>query len=568
MTRRHSIAAVLAFGSLCGLPGLLAAQAGSTGPLPIDVTATPTRVMPGGIVTLSGKTVRVNASSRVTVRISPPGGGPPAVLEATPATGGAWTTTFKQTTAAGNYQVEAVAPDGKGRAKTSFTVEPAGALPAEVEQRSKALVTEVQQALEVVLAGLAKQPASPARQEAEAKLKANQVEIAKAPAQLGVVKMEMDRVFGAREKVAEPIPLWDEYVQSLSKWDQDAETARQRLEKLAQGSAQAAQGCADLDKLYEILTAASDALKLTHAPVDMGLSFWQNKAIEGTVARTTDPRQVGKGEKFAYTQALKLGVAALHGPHGLLHALPALVLDTGKLLHQKFFAKFCDKFEGPIQGSFLGESFTRTGEPFFKYRIALDGKMVLMYPNNVPSNVPVTVLGYIEGNGQFEIEDTPQTVGRLIPGLVLFHTIKAPPGIGYWNDLGQGLKGLFPNYFRVPLRGVMVEDSVVITLEPAATDFGASIEGRSVWVVMPTGGMVPQILDSPIPFQKAHPILERVIRRHPVLKIRVEGDFRVAEGKWQRDTTNAAKTARVRTVLSLRACVPQCVPAGLYKGVP
>ncbi len=551
-----------------GVTASLAAGRAAAQALPIDVTAVPTRVMPGGTVLIKGTTVRVDGDSRVTLRVSPPGGGGPAVRTATPATGGAWSLVFSETRTTGIYQVEAIAPDGKGRATASFTVELANALPGIVASRSEALVAEVQQAVDVVLAGLGSQPVSPARQEAEARLEVVRQEVAKAPAQLGVIRMEMDRVFGARAKVPEPIPLWDEYVESLAKWERDAAAAQERLDRMAQASAKAAKGCADLDQLYEILTAASDALKLAHAPVDLSLSFWKSKAIEGTVARTTDPRQVGKGEKFAYTQALKLGVAAMQGPAGLLHALPGLMLDTAKLLHQKFFAKFCQKLEGPLQASFLGESFTTNGDPFFKYRIALDGKVVLMYPTGAPANAPLSVVGYVEGNGQFEIEDTPETVGRLIPGMVLYHTVKAPPGIGYWNDFGQGLKGLFPNYFRVPLRGVMTQDSIVVTLEPATTDFGESIKGRSIWVVLPAGGLVPQILDSPIAFQKAQPILERAIRRDPVLRIRVDGDFRIAEGTWQRDTTNAEKTARVRTVASLRACTPQCLPAGLYKGVP
>jgi hypothetical protein len=42
----------------------------------------------------------------------------------------------------------------------------------------------------------------------------------------------------------------------------------------------------------------------------------------------------------------------------------------------------------------------------------------------------------------------------------------------------------------------------------------------------------------------------------------------IAQGKFSRDTTSADRTAHVTTTLTLKACRPQCLPAGLYKGAP
>ncbi len=193
-----------------------------------------------------------------------------------------------------------------------------------------------------------------------------------------------------------------------------------------------------------------------------------------------------------------------------------------------------------------------------------------MHAKSAVANKPIAVEGYVEGNGRFQVRDNPNVIGRLIPGTALFHKVVSPPGIGYWNDFGQGLKGLAPNYFRVPLRGVMAGDSIVLTMpmQPAVTDFGPSIKGRLIWVVIPLGGFVPEILDSPFELQKAHPIIERVVRRHPVLRLSTSGAFVIAQGKFARDTTNDARTAHVTTTLTLKACRPQCLPAGLYKGAP
>jgi hypothetical protein len=151
----------------------------------------------------------------------------------------------------------------------------------------------------------------------------------------------------------------------------------------------------------------------------------------------------------------------------------------------------------------------------------------------------------------------------------LFHAVRAPAGLPYFNDLSQGVKGISPNYFRVPIRGVMAGDSIVLTMpmQPAITDFGATIQGRLIWVVMPLGSMIPGIIDSPFDFQKAHPIIERVVRRNPVLKLRTSQGFVIAENDFARDTTNVDRTAHVTTTLTLRACRPNCLPAGAFKGV-
>lgn len=547
-----------------------AGSAASKGGYPIDVTAKPTTVQPGGAVTIRGSTVAGPKGAKVTIRITRAGGTPPFSLTTAPAGDGTFTATFSKTSTLGQYRIDAVAPDGKGRATTTFKVVAASAIPAVIADEARQLVAAVDKALDVARDGLAAQPLSPARQQAEARLADAESALAKAPSQLVTLKQQMTKVFEARAEVTETLPDWDEYAQRLDTWMDDAATARARLERQADATRAGAKGCAEMDQYYEMLTAASDALKLAKAPLDLSLGFWRSKAIEGIGTRTTDPRDYSKGEKFAYVQAMKLGVAALKGPAGVFDAIPGFILDAAKYLHQELFAVYCDKFEGPIEGVFVGDSYTVSGEPFIHYTVTLDGKMVLMHPRGAPANKPIAVEGYIEGNGRFHVTDNPNVIGRLIPGTPLFHKVVSPPGLGYWNDFGQGLKGFAPNYFRVPLRGVLAGDSIVLTMpmQPAVTDFGESIQGRTIWVVIPLGGAIPQILDSPFALQKAHPIIERVVRRHPVLALRTSNGFVIAQGKFARDSTNTKRTARVKTTLTLKACRPQCVPAGLYKGAP
>lgn len=569
--RTEILAGVVA--TWCALTTLAGAQLPSgsqisTGGFPIDIGATPSTVPLGTAVMLAGSTVATSATARVVITVARPAGVPPFSVTAPVAKDGTYQATFSQTASLGQYQVTVVAPDGKGRATTTFKVVSAADVPAAVADEAQKLIAAVTKAVDVASQGLAAQPLSPAKQQAETRLARAKAEVAKAPAQINVLKQQMTKVFEERAKITEPVPGWDDYVGKLESWKDDAEKARARLERQAEETRTAAKGCADLDQYYEMLTIASDVLDLSKAPIDFSIGFWKSKVVDGVALRTTDPRAVSGGQVFAYTQAMKLGVAALEGPAGVMSAIPGFLLDAAKYLYSEFFGMYCEKFEGPIQGVFVGESFTHTGEPFIDYTIKLDGKMVLMHPKNLPAGKPIAIEGYIDGTGQFEVRDNPNVIGRLIPGTPLFHKVVSPSGMGYWNDLGLGLKSLAQNYFRVPLRGVMAGDSILLTMpmEPAITDFGATIQGRTIWVVIPLGSMWPEIIDSPFPLQKAHPIIERVVRRRPVLKLATSGGFVIATGKFSRDTTSADRQAHVTTTLMLKACRPQCMPAGLYPG--
>jgi hypothetical protein len=556
------------FAAVCALLSATAVAAqvpsGSTDGFPIDVTAKPSMVRVNGTVTLKGSTVSTSTQSTVVLTITPPTGSPFS-LTSTAGKDGAYSATFNQTKVTGEYRVTAVAPDGKGRATTTFSVGAAGDVAASVADEAQKLVTTVDKALAAVQEGVAAQPLSPAKQQTEQKLATAKAQVAKAPAQIAILKDQMTKVFKAREKLAVPSPAWDKYEQQLNDWEEEAEAARKRLEQQAEASRGGAQECAMLDQYYEILSTAADVFDLVKAPFDLTLGFWKSKAIDSFVTSAADPRVYSTADAYAMTTALKLGVAAVQGPAGVIAAIPEFIFDAAKYMYQARFADYCEKFQGPVKGNFVGESFTRAGEFWFSQIIAIDGKMVLMHPKNAPANKPIAIEGYIEGNGKFQVRENPNVIGRLIPGMTLFHKVVVPP---FWDELSQGIKQMAPNYFRVPVRGVMAGDSIMLTMpmQPAVKDFNSTILGRMVWVVMPLGGMIPQIIDSPFEFQKAHPIIERVVRRNPVLKLRTSQGFVIAENKFSRDTTNTDRTAHVTTTLTLRACRPQCLPPGAPPG--
>lgn len=545
---------------LVGWAASVAAQdAPSKGPLQISLFAAPTKLAAGDSIRLYGASGPYGKESLVAITVRPPGK-PAHNLTVKLGPKGDYQARFGGTATLGTYSVEAVAPDGKGRATTTVTVVAPGVLADAVARKADSLVLLGGQVVDRIQQAVGAMPASPARNEAKEKLDQLDTELAKLPTPLGVLRQQTKKVFEARGKVTKPIPEWAAYQEELERWEADADRALTKLRQLAAPNAAATKGCSDLDRYNEMLTFTSEAMNFVKAPFDLSEGFWADKIPGGLAARASGGDALSSAERFALVETMKIGAGALHGPAGVVGAVPGLILDTAQWFLQDYFSQFCEKWEGPVQGNFVGESFTRQGEPFFDYTIRLDGKLMLLYPKNVPAGQPVTLLGYLEGNGQFEIRDNPKPIVRLVPGTVLFHRVTAPPGSGYWDELGQASRGLLPHSFRIPVTGVMAGDSIVLAIQPPDHDFGPTITGVSTWVIMPLGGLVPQVLNASIPLQKAHPIFDRVMRRRPMLRITTAGKSMTATGGFSRDTTNADKTARVRTTLTIKACNPGCLP--------
>jgi hypothetical protein len=557
---RVAVAALLSLSSWLCPPAPLSAQEGPVkGNLGITVSAVPARLTAGDSVRLAGSTGLTGSSSQVTIVVRPPGK-PAVTLKTKPGSKGDYQAKFGATGAPGTYQVEATAPDGKGKATTSFTIVAPGVLVEQAGRKADSLVLLSSQVVDRVQQAVAAMPASPAKNEAKEKLDQVDTELARLPQQVAVFRQQMAKVFAARAKIAKPIPEWVDYEAELEDWEADADLALAKLEKLAKPTAAATQGCSDLDRYNEMLTFTSEVMNYLKAPFDFTRGFWTDKIPGGLVARASGAGALTSAERFALVETMKIGAAALEGPAGIVSAIPGLLLDTAQWFVQDYFGQFCEKWEGPIQGVFLGESFTRQGEPFFDYTVTLDGKLMLLYPKNVPAGKPVALQGYLEGNGQFEIRDNPKPIARLVPGAVLFHRITAPPGGRYWDELGQASRGVLPHSFRIPVKGIMAGDSIMLTVLPADHDFGPTVTGVSTWVIMPLGGMLPEVINAKIGLQKAHPIIERVVRRRPILRIVTAGKTMTAEATFSRDTTNVEKTARVRTTLKVKTCNPGCLP--------
>jgi hypothetical protein len=558
---------------------LLAASLGSAVPaaaqdveksstLPIAVSVIPAKAVVGGRVTIQGNTVLIAAQTTVSIVVAPPGGKPAVQLTATPKTDGTYSTTFAQTTQPGSYQVRATAPDGKATATTSFQVISSDAIPSEVERGLDSLIGASTRALDVVGTVIKNLPISPERDQAESKLKTVRTRVAQAPSAAKALRQATEQAFKSRAKDPEPVPEWDDYLTRVQAWSAQADESAARLRVRTAAVSAATQACAELDAANEMLTLVSESMNLVVVPFDFSVGFWLDKIIPGVTSRGL-PSGVSDAQRFALTSGMKVAAGVVtSGPAGIVKAIPGLIVDFSQFLTQQTFSRYCEKFEGPIRGVFLAEVFTRKGVLWFNYTINLDGKALLLYGKDAQAGKRVTLQGYIEGNGEFEVRDNPKVLLELIPGTTLFHTVLSPPGSRYFGEMGQAGRSMLPSSFKVPVKGVLDGDSITLVVQPAAFDFGELIVGRSIWVVMPIGGLIPQVIDTPIDLQKAQPILERVIRRHPVLKVTRGGSGSIAEAVFARDTTSTDKTVRVRTTLRVKACNPACVPLPMSPAPP
>lgn len=544
------------------VPVRLVPQAG--GGTPIDVEVRPSKTMPGGQVTFRGSAVPTGSGSHVSIAVQTPAGGKPVSLQAPVGVDGTYSVLFGQTSATGAYTVQVTAPDGKSKVSATLYVVAPGVIPAAVADDTEELLTASRDALQIIRKTLAGLPPSSSRQQADAQLAEAEERTSEALKQVPFVRKTMTDAFQARASVEEDNPAWDEYVDELEVWQENAADRAAALRSTIGDIPAKTQRCRDLDRMVEALTFVSEVSAYSKIPTDMSVDFWSGKVPEGFVARLSTSPDYKPATKFVATSMLKTAAAAFTGgPVGVIASIPGLVAGAGQFLLQDVMGDLCERMEGPLSATFVGESFTTAGERFFDYTIAIDGKVVVLYEKDAPLGQSVPLVGYLEGNGRFEVHDNPEPIVRLTPGQVLFHKVISPPGSAYWDEIGQFSRALLPHSFRIPLKGRMEGDSIVLALAAADHDFSDAIKGRSIYVVMPTGGLVPQIIDSPIALQKAQPIIDRVVRRHPVLKITHGAKETVAQGTFARDTTNASKTARVRTQLTMKACTPGCLPLPL-----
>ncbi|OGW60986.1 MAG: hypothetical protein A2V83_07010 [Nitrospirae bacterium RBG_16_64_22] len=524
-------------------------------PTPISIEAKPAFVIAGGTVTVKGSSVPLGKSTEVTVTIQPPAG-PPATEKVLLKGEGNFETKYVPKGPLGKYSVTARAPDGKAAANAEFTVGAAAAL-------SKQTVEKVDRTLDrarkVVLAldqQIRQAPPSPAQEEVKQKLGPLKERLAHGKAHAGKLKEGLKPLddFVRDHPAAQPgvAPLYT----ALGEIGTAADEADKRLADVESGLARTGTRCDQLDTMVEAMSAISTVFNMIGSAAQIAANIATDKVVPDAVFSLLPPAERTTESKFMFSQGLKFTVAALSGPAGLYAYASGLASDLIQLKLQQTFAAYCEKFQGPLSATLNVETYEK-GKLFWKYSIALAGKLVLRYDKGAAgSAIPVT--GEFEGNAtKFTLgEDLIVLSPQLRRNLLLRLTV-IPQAAPYLEQAGRFIRKATPASFLVPVKGRIEGKKLTVEVHPAAADLDVS--GRVLYVMLEPSLPIPHVLRQDIPYQNAHFVLTRSTHKKP-MEFAIEVDKGKKISLIRRVYTRDEKRTdlKVGIKVDVKACNPDC----------
>nr|MDJ0750057.1 hypothetical protein [Woeseiaceae bacterium] len=283
---------------------------------------------------------------------------------------------------------------------------------------------------------------------------------------------------------------------------------------------------------------------------ETGVGDLTGAAIDGVGGSSPEAaaarRQVVANAKSASTRSLsrfKLAENALKGltSYGL----------------ERLFRLVCEKYYGPIKGTMTAEVFVDEGR-FFAYETRIEGELRLRYQRGSRGEQPVT--GEIEGVATgFRLDEDLWRIQPEIKRDVLLRFPYHPVPSLYASSAGTFARVLLsPNYFYIPVRGVINGDRIQIRLLDARQDFEKS--STAVYVLANPSVPFPYVMLQEISHEGAHYILTRALQDDPEFDIVVHRDEEYSEftEPFQHDAATPDNLVKVRTQVEVRACNPEC----------
>jgi hypothetical protein len=460
------IAVLLAFGTG---PRPIAAQQSELSS--IEVRANPELAPLSGTVKISGRTGIDHKTSR-TVKISvktPDGAQEELTAEADKE--GNFSAGY-ETKGDGDHIVEVTSPGGKDHGKTKFTVVGQKDMEAEVQAEHQELAETARDALATVEALLNKMPVSPARDEVTERLKPLKEKVAQLPAQsatLGRAMQTLHRVVPMSTGLG-PV-VYTSVFNPLSEWHREAKGHRMRIKEELARSKQAVVRCDSLNQIIEALNFLSFCLTFGDKPFGILAGFAKVYDSKKISALEKDP---AKAAMIAST--IKSIPDILLGPIGLFKIAAGLTTDAATFTAQQYFAKYCEKFEGPIKGSMEGE-YLKDGVAWRTWSQKIGGRLTIRYSKPEKDGDAIRVSGEFVGKGaSFTNWDNaiPILFKKLEGTYTQFRRTILPKLDALVSDLGdqqgQVANALGPGGFRIPIEGELVDRKLKLHVLPAATD--------------------------------------------------------------------------------------------------
>lgn len=547
-------------------------------PFPISVRAAPALVLAaraggaaGNVLTISGDTLP-NGQRSVAITIATEAGAVVATHQVRPDAKGRYSFAAPVPSQAGGYRVAVVAPDGLGKASTSFKAVDAGGLGAQAETVLNDALAAAQDGVNAAEAKIDALTESPAKDQAKKQI---------AEAKRGLAELRSAGGGSAVKGIIGAIS-YDPALQESFRPRLDAlatgfaDTAREteRVRKLTAEMSSADIGCHRLAVVTELFKGVAAVLG-AKGKVFFAVTGLAREFVDASMARRAKaPAAAAATDSAAEVKknqpALDLAYKTIGGPANFL-------TNLGAYISGNVFGTYCEQYVGPIEGIMNARFFNSSAAApklteWWSYNYKISGRVILYYPKGAQGNMPVRLNGRIEGyaHGFDTWEDAltvmfPKLMAGAIQkkysfppieaGMVPSPAGKAAPGSDYAGSAATSLA--IPNSFLMNVTGVLEKDSMTIVLGPMQSDIDATHRVAVVILSPLSGGAGPQVTWYPLPFLKVRPFLLKVADGESLkLGVKPQGDKMVAERVFTGNTDKPKGKAEF--TLKMKLCNPGC----------
>jgi hypothetical protein len=412
-----------------------------------------------------------------------------------------------------------VSPGGLARAETRFAVGATGAVTQSLAAEHEALGVTAQNAVARVSAMVAALPASPAREEFEEKMGSLKKEVAKWPDESRRFRTALDSL----QSAAQISPgfgaiVYKDVFAPLDEWREESKTTRTRIQEELDRSHVAQ--CDRIDHAIDGLKALGLVLSLVSRPGSLifkvlNLAAGKIASIEPDAEKRTIIARVIKTLPPLAAEGEGQSVAG-----GFVKAGQGWITDLTRLGMGRVFARYCEKFSGPIHATLHGE-YLRNGEPWWKFDQELRGRLTLRYARtDAGGAIPISgefnghaVLVGIWDNALASINPKLARYAQFFKRTILPKV--ADLASGALQNQGAVVTAAAPTGFNIPVEGELVDRTLTLRVKPATvdlTDFGVKV----IYVAVSPLALGPVNGNYHISLMKAHNIITGALSNQEV----------------------------------------------------
>ncbi len=532
---------------------------------PVSVTVVPSTVLVKGRVAISGNSLIVGKNNQVSISVGT-GSGQPVLLKATVDTSGAYKAEFAAM-AEGKYKVTVTAPDGKGKSEATFTVAAPTAAAASSSAAAPALIKTMQSGQAIGESQVATLPPSPAKDEFQKKSADLKQKLAELPGAQKQYENALGKFYELGSKYPEALPALKPLFNDI---DRANEAIKQQNEELTKRLTQAGKKnatCDSIEAATEAFTALSTSMNLIGKPWEILRAFAIDKG-PGKIIDAMPKNQASDNAKFAITETFKVSAGILvggaaGGPIAAASAAIGVAGDIGQFFTQQKFAKYCEKFEGPVYAQFRAEM-REKGEPYFTYKLNIRGKLQLRYTKDatLKQGQPIGLTGQIEGVVEkFEMSENAIIIQPALKSRVMLHKVISPPGTPYSEDIGTFARMALPHSFYIPVKGELLNNKITLKLDAATKDFTDLIKAQILYIFVEPALPIPSVQTIDAPVQKAFFIFDRGMRANPEFDVKSDSSKLTIDKTFTRTVEDPKADYKIEWKIEAKACNPGCLPS-------